>query len=65
VAGKVIGPSFSASEVVHVVEALLDTYLQIRQTPENFIATVRRVGLEPFRAPANAVRTETGKTAHV
>ena len=61
VAGKVIGPSFSASEVANVVETLLDTYLAIRQPQENFISTVRRVGLEPFRAPANAVRTETGK----
>ncbi len=65
VAGKVIGPSFAASEVSDVVEALLDTYLDIRQPQETFIATVRRVGIDPFRAPANAVRTETGKTAHV
>ena len=61
-AGKVIGPSFAASEVSDVVEALLDTYRLQRLTGERFIATVRRLGLEPFRAAANRVRHETGNT---
>jgi sulfite reductase (NADPH) hemoprotein beta-component len=63
--GKIIGPSFSAAEVPGVIEALLATYRQQRlpltdsaQSPkyENFIDTVRRVGIEPFKAAANAVR---------
>jgi sulfite reductase (NADPH) hemoprotein beta-component len=58
--GKVVGPSFSAAEVPEVVEAVLDTYRQQRQTldgkAETFIATLRRVGLEPFKAAANAAR---------
>ena len=59
--GKIIGPSFSASEVPGVVEALLDTYREQRQPlddgqHETFIATVRRIGLEPFKAAANAAR---------
>ena len=62
VAGKVIGPSFSASEVPDVVEALLDTYRAQRQTGETFIATVRRLGLPPFRDAANLARHETGNT---
>ena len=68
VAGKVIGPSFAASEVTDVVEALLDTYSAQRLTGETFIACVRRLGLEPFKLAANAVRHETrdgGKVLHI
>jgi sulfite reductase (NADPH) hemoprotein beta-component len=66
--GKVIGPSFAASEVTDVVEALLDTYRAQRIANESFIATVQRIGLEPFKLAANAVRHETrdgGKVLHV
>ena len=60
VAGKVIGPSFAADEVADVVEAIVDTYRAERTAAgERFIATVRRVGLEPFKAAANAVRRAT------
>ena len=68
VAGKVIGPSFAASEVTDVVEALLDTYRARRLIGESFIASVRRLGLEPFKLAANAARHETrdsGKVLHV
>ena len=58
--GKVVGPSFSAAEVPEVIEAVLDTYRQQRQSldgkAETFIATLRRVGIEPFKAAANAAR---------
>ncbi|HSH91018.1 MAG TPA: nitrite/sulfite reductase [Ramlibacter sp.] len=58
--GKVVGPSFSAAEVPEVIEAVLDTYREHRQSAggkaETFIATLRRVGLEPFKAAANAAR---------
>ncbi len=64
--GKVIGPSFSASEVPEVIEALLDTYRIERALAhggrkETFIDTVRRVGLEPFKRAANGVRTSTNQ----
>jgi sulfite reductase (NADPH) hemoprotein beta-component len=58
--GKVVGPSFSAAEVPEVVEAVLETYRMLRQhvgdQSETFIATLRRVGIEPFKAAANAAR---------
>ncbi len=66
--GKVIGPSFAASEVADVVEALLDTYRIYRRIGERFITCVRRLGLEPFKAAANAARHETrdaGQVLHV
>ena len=68
VPGKVIGPSFAASEVTDVVEALLDHYRSQRQAGETFIDCVRRLGLDPFKLAANAVRHETrdgGRVLHV
>ena len=59
--GKVVGPSFSSVEVPDVIEAILDTYKQLRVSTGNgqqeaFIETLRRVGHEPFKAAANAAR---------
>ncbi len=59
VPGKVIGPSFAADEVADVIEAVIDTYRQQRAANELFIDTVRRVGLETFKASANSVRRST------
>jgi sulfite reductase (NADPH) hemoprotein beta-component len=59
--GKVIGPSFAASEVPDVIEALLDTYRALRTSSEAFVATLRRTGAEPFKTAANAVRTSTAR----
>ena len=68
VAGKVVGPSFAADEVADVIEAVLDTYRRERVTvktqAETFIATLRRVGAEPFKLAANAARVSTRKAAH-
>ncbi|MDN7855993.1 nitrite/sulfite reductase [Burkholderia cepacia] len=58
--GKVIGPSFSADEIVDVVEAIVNAYLDARidndGRSERFIDTVRRIGTEPFKAAANDAR---------
>jgi sulfite reductase (NADPH) hemoprotein beta-component len=67
VPGKVIGPSFSAGEVPDVIEAILQTYRLTRKPvaadgktgthqSETLIDTLQRVGLEPFKVAANAVR---------
>ncbi len=64
-AGKVIGPSFAADEVADVIEAVVETYRAQRAAAnELFIDTVKRVGLDPFKASANAVRRSTA-TARV
>jgi sulfite reductase (NADPH) hemoprotein beta-component len=62
-AGKVVGPSFSAAEVTDAIEAVLDAYRARRQPAasgdgkaETFIDTLRRVGIDPFKAAANGVR---------
>jgi sulfite reductase (NADPH) hemoprotein beta-component len=54
--GKVVGPSFGASEVPGVIEAVLDTYRRHRSGAETFIDTLRRVGFEDFKAAANSAR---------
>ena len=61
VPGKVIGPSFAADEMVDVIEALIDTFRTQRQPAETFVNTVKRVGIEPFKTAANAVRVATAR----
>jgi sulfite reductase (NADPH) hemoprotein beta-component len=61
--GKVIGPSFSAAEVPDAIEAILGTYRDLREHQEQgryerFIETLRRVGLDPFKAAANGARNK-------
>jgi len=63
VPGKVVGPSFAASEVPDVIEALLDTYRATRTNGETFIGTLRRAGPDAFKSAANAVRTHTARAA--
>ena len=63
VAAKVIGPSFAADEVADAVEAVLATYRAQRASGERFIDTVRRIGIDAFKAPANAVRRSTADVA--
>jgi sulfite reductase (NADPH) hemoprotein beta-component len=63
VPGKVIGPSFAADEVADAIEAVIETYKAHRTRGERFIDTVRRIGIEPFKGPANAVRRATALAA--
>ena len=67
VAGKVIGPSFAADEVADVIEAVIGVYKDQRSSVgdkrERFIDTAKRIGLDPYKAAANAVRRSTAKHA--
>ncbi|UVL37950.1 nitrite/sulfite reductase [Pseudomonas sp. B21-040] len=47
--GKVIGPSFSATEVPEVIERIIDTFVDYRESEELFVDTLLRIGLEPFK----------------
>ncbi|MBV1731794.1 MAG: nitrite/sulfite reductase [Hydrogenophaga sp.] len=62
VPGKVIGPSFAADEMTDVIEALINTYREQRNGRETFIDTLKRVGVDPFKTAANAVRVATART---
>jgi sulfite reductase (NADPH) hemoprotein beta-component len=61
--GKVVGPSFAAAEVVDVIEAVLDVYKDQRESGEHFACTLERVGMDPFKAAANAARQATARMA--
>jgi sulfite reductase (NADPH) hemoprotein beta-component len=61
--GKVIGPSFAADEIADAVEAVLATYQRERSAGERFLDSVRRLGVAPFRAAADAVRRQTAEAA--
>jgi sulfite reductase (NADPH) hemoprotein beta-component len=62
--GKVIGPAFAAEEVVDVIDAIITTYRDVRVEREYFIQTVKRIGIDAFKAPANAARTATHRLAN-
>src|SRR5580658_7092628 len=52
--GEVIGPSVPKHEVALTLERIVEVYRARRTDDEAFIETVRRIGLEPFRAGAYA-----------
>lgn len=48
--GKIIGPAFTADEIVDAVSQVLDVYLENREDPdETFLTTYRRIGQNPFK----------------
>ena len=47
--GKIIGPSFAASQMPEVIDRLLQVYLRQRFDGERFIDTVQRLGIVPFK----------------
>ena len=48
--GTRTGPGFSAEEIVPAIERIVETYLDLRDTPsETFLAAYRRVGMDPFK----------------
>ncbi|NCT82103.1 MAG: nitrite/sulfite reductase [Comamonadaceae bacterium] len=59
--GKVIGPSFAADEIADAIDAVIETFRRERAAGEAFIDTVKRLGLDPFKTAANAVRVSTAR----
>ncbi|TSE26944.1 nitrite/sulfite reductase [Tepidimonas aquatica] len=60
-AGRVVGPAFAADEIGDALQAVLDTYLELRQPGERLLDTVQRVGGAPFRAATDSVRRTTAE----
>ncbi len=56
--GEVIGPSVPKHEVAATIERIVAVYRARRLEEEPFIDTVRRLGLEPFRAGAYALHPQ-------
>jgi sulfite reductase (NADPH) hemoprotein beta-component len=62
--GKVIGPSFAQDEMADVVEELIKTYVDLRHEDELFLDTVKRLGIEPFKARVYVEKGEKGEKVH-
>lgn len=47
--GKIIGPAFAQEEIPSVIRRIVDVYREQRQEGEKFLATYRRIGMDPFK----------------
>ena len=55
--GTVLGPAVPYGEIADVVEDIAAAYLELRERPEEqFIHTVARLGVEPFKERVYATR---------
>ena len=47
--GRVLGPSVPKQQVGVAVETIIETYIELRETGENFLDTLQRTGTRPFK----------------
>ena len=47
--GRVLGPSVAKQQVGVAVEAIIETYIELREAGENFLDTLQRTGPRPFK----------------
>lgn len=47
--GDRLGPGLAQEDVPDAIQAIVDTYLEIREPDERFLDTYRRVGMAPFK----------------
>jgi sulfite reductase (NADPH) hemoprotein beta-component len=48
--GKVIGPAVARADIPGVIERLIETYLERRDSEaERFVDVVHRIGVDPFK----------------
>jgi sulfite reductase (NADPH) hemoprotein beta-component len=59
--GKIIGPSFSATQMPEVVQRLLDVYLRERVEGERFVDVAQRLGIAPFKEHVYATPIAAGE----
>jgi sulfite reductase (NADPH) hemoprotein beta-component len=53
--GQLLGPAVPESEVIDVIERVVDAYLDLRQSKDEiFVETVKRLGVAPFKERAYA-----------
>jgi sulfite reductase (NADPH) hemoprotein beta-component len=46
---QILGPALPPGQLPDAIDAMVETYLSIRQDGERFLDTVRRAGLQPFK----------------
>ena len=56
--GEVIGPSVAKNDVAATIERIVDVYRGQRLDGEEFIETINRVGIQPFKERAYATHSE-------
>jgi sulfite reductase (NADPH) hemoprotein beta-component len=55
VLGQLLGPAVPEGEVIDVIERVVETYLDLRQSKDEvFVETVKRLGVAPFKERAYA-----------
>jgi sulfite reductase (NADPH) hemoprotein beta-component len=59
--GKIIGPSFSATQMPEVVQRLLDVYVRERVEGERFVDVAQRLGVAPFKEYVYATPIPAGE----
>ena len=47
--GKILGPSFAQEEIPAVIETIVQVYVTNRESEEQFLDTLHRIGIEPFK----------------
>ena len=47
--GRLVGPAFSADQIVDAVETIVEAYVEARHDGESFLQTYARVGAAPFK----------------
>ncbi|MGA9795799.1 MAG: nitrite/sulfite reductase [Rhizomicrobium sp.] len=47
--GDIMGPGFSADQIVPALERVVETYMKLRQPGERFLDAYRRLGMDPFK----------------
>jgi sulfite reductase (NADPH) hemoprotein beta-component len=47
--GERLGRAIPKEEVVDTVSKIIDAYVELRHQDEEFLATVRRIGVDPFK----------------
>jgi sulfite reductase (NADPH) hemoprotein beta-component len=46
---QILGPAMPPGQIPDAIDAMVETYLTIREDGERFLDTVRRAGLQPFK----------------
>lgn len=53
VLGQLLGPAVPYDDVINVIERVVDTYLELRESEDEvFVETVKRLGIAPFKERA-------------
>ena len=54
--GKVLGPAVEKPDIGRAVEVIIETYVELRERDETFLATLQRLGRNPFKERVYASR---------